>query len=229
MIMKRMTIVGCLLSAAILFGAQLALAAHSLTQDEMTQAKVEANRLVGKKRVGFAFLSRVDAEIPGIDSEKAERELKGEAYLLSPYCNVMSLQLEQGRSGRTDFAALEDAGHFYQLRLRFSSRLFDRDAFMNARIVIRQGPRKILVPVSRRYTLVRRLKESALEGGTLWHRLGIVLDIPADELDASLPIEVSVEGLGSSVLFRGLSASGAFDRYDTKVPVFPWSPLHEKL
>lgn len=219
-----------LLAAALCAGTQPALAAHSLTQDELTQAKVEANRLVGKKRVGFTFRSRVDAEIQGAQSEEAGRGLNGEAYLLSPYCNVMSLQLEQGRSGRTDFAALETAARNYQLRLRFASRLFDRDAFMNARIVVRQGARKVLVPGARRYTLVRRLKESALEGGTLWHRLGIVLDIPADDIDPSIPVDVSVEGLGRfSVEFRGLSLDGAFDRYDTKVPVFPWSPLHEKL
>lgn len=228
--MKRKAAIGVLLAAVLFTGMQPALAAHSLTQDEMTQAKVEANKLVRKKRVGFVFRSHADAEVQGSEQAEGEKGLRGEAYLLSPYCNVMSLQLEQGRSGRMDFAALEAAAKTYQLRLRFESRLFDREAFSKARIVIRQGGKKTIAPVSRRYTLVRRLKESALEGGTVWHRLGIVLDISAADLDDSIPVDVSVEGLGKrSVEFRGLAVGGAFDSYDTKVPVFPWSPLHEKL
>ena len=230
--MKLWKKTGAVLTAALLLaGAQPALAAPGLTGDEITDAKAQANKLVPKKRVDFAFRSHAEAEVSErTPNENKEKELEAEAYLLTPYCYVMSLQLEQGRTGHADFAALEAAGQSYQLRLRFSCRGFDRDAFKNAEITVRQGRFHEIEPSSRRYTLVQRVKEDSIIGGTSWSRVGIVLDLPAEEIEADLPIEVTVTYQNRYFLhFSALHADGAFDQYDTKTPVFSWSPLHDTL
>ena len=223
---------GAALAAALMLtGAQPALAAPSLSEDEIAEAKVEANKLVPKKRVDFAFRSHAEADVSGrTPDEDKEKGVEAEAYLLTPYCYVMSLQLEQGRTGHADFAALEAAGQSYQLRLRFSCRGFDRDAFTNAEISVRQGRFHEIEPTSRRYTLVQRVKEDSFIGGASWSRVGVVLDLPAEEIEADLPIEVTVTYQNRYFLrFGALHADGAFDQYDTKTPVFSWSPLHDSL
>ncbi len=217
-------------AAAMLTGAQPAMAAQGLAEDEISAAKIEANKLVPKKRVGFAYRSHADAEVSGrTPDENKEQEVEAEAYLLTPYCNVMSLQIEQGRTGHVDFAALEHAGGTYQLRLRFSCRSLDRDGLANAAIKIRQGRFHEIEPTTRRYTLVQRAKDSDL-GGSSWARIGLVLDIPAEEIAEDMPIEVEVVYQDRYFLrFGELHADGAFDQYDTKAPVFSWSPLHDSL
>lgn len=220
---------GAALAAALLLvGAQPAFAASGLAEDEIGLAKIEANKLVPKKRVSFAFRSHADAEIlGGTTATEGEPAMEAEAYLLTPFCHVMSLQLEQGRTGRVDFAALEAAGRTYQLRLKFDSHSFGREDFENARITVSQTRFHEIEPSARRYTLVQRAKEF---GGSATSRIGIVLDIPADQIAADMPIEVTVKGLGSRIVqFGALHADGAFDQYDTKDSVFAWSPLHDAL
>lgn len=228
--MKWRKTAGALLAAALFLAARPALAAHSLTEDELAQAKVEANRLAAKKRADFAFRSHTEADIKGGAPTDENRGMEAEAYLLTPYCNVMSLQLAQGRSGRADFAALETAARTVQIRLRFSCRAFDRDAFTNAEITVRQGPLSELLPTARRYTPVRRVRDAAITGGATWHRVGVVLDFAAEDIQEELPVEIIVEGLyGRTLRFNGLACGGAFDRYETKSPVFAWTPLHDTL
>ncbi len=141
----------------------------------------------------------------------------------------MSLQIEQGRTGHVDFAALEHARGTYQLRLRFSCRNLDRDGLANAGIKIRQGRFHEIEPTDRRYTLIQRAKDSDF-GGSSWSRVGLVLDLPVEAIKADMPIEVEVTYQQRYVLrFGELHADGAFDQYDTKAPVFSWSPLHESL
>lgn len=217
-------------AAALLMGARPTEASRGLAEDEISAAKIEANKLVPKKRVGFAFRSHADAEVsertPG---EGQEGGVEAEAYLLTPYCNVMSLQLEQGRSAHVDFAALETAAQTYQLRLRFSCRSLDREALSNAVVKVRQGRFHEIVPTARRYTTVQRVKDSDL-GGSSWSRVGLALDLPAKEIAADMPIEVTVEYQNKYFLrFGNLYADGAFDQYDTKAPVFAWTPLNETL
>jgi hypothetical protein len=217
-------------AAAMLTGAQPAMAAQGLAEDEISAAKIEANKLVPKKRVGFAYRSHADAEVSGrTPDENKEQEVEAEAYLLTPYCNVMSLQIEQGRTGHVDFAALEAAAQTYQLRLRFSCRSLDREGLMNAVVTIRQGRFHEIKPTARRYTTVQRIRESDLDS-TSRIRVGLVLDLPASEIAADMPIEVTVTYPNKSFLqFGNLYADGAFDQYDTKAPVFAWTPLHETL
>ena len=220
---------GAALAAAMLFlGTQPALAAQSLSTDEIAAAKTEANKLVPKKRVSFAFRSHADAEILGEKNvSEGESGMEAEAYLLTPFCHVMSLQLAQGRTGRADFAALENAARTYQLRLKFDCHSFGREDFENASIVITQARAHGIEPTTRRYTLVQRMKEL---GGSATSRIGIVLDLPAEEINPDLPIDVTVKGLsGRVVQFGALHADGAFDQYDTKSSVFAWSPLHDAL
>lgn len=219
-----------LAAALLLIGAQPAFAAPSLSEDEILMAKADANKLVPKKRVAFVFRSHADAELFGrTPDEDKEQGIEAEAYLLTPYCHVMSLQIEQGRTGHVDFAALEHAGGTYQLRLRFSCRSLDRDGLANAAIKIRQGRFHEIEPTTRRYTLVQRAKDSDL-GGSSWARIGLVLDIPAEEIAEDMPIEVEVVYQDRYFLrFGELHADGAFDQYDTKAPVFSWSPLHDSL
>lgn len=215
-------------AAMLLIGTQPVMAASSLSEDEIGLAKAEANKLVPKKRVTFAFRSHADAEIlGGSASSENEPAMEAEAYLLTPFCHVMSLQIEQGRTGRVNFAALENAGRTYQLRLKFDCHSFGREDFQNAKIKISQGRFHEIEPTARRYTLVQRAKEI---GGSSTSRIGVVLDLPADQLEADMPIEVIVTGLGSRIVqFGSLYADGAFDQYDTKSSVFAWSPLHESL
>lgn len=219
-----------LAAALLLIGAQPAFAALSLSEDEILMAKADANKLVPKKRVAFVFRSHADAELFGrTPDEDKEQGVEAEAYLLTPYCHVMSLQIEQGRTGHVDFAALEHAGGTYQLRLRFSCRSLDRDGLANAAIKIRQGRFHEIEPTTRRYTLVQRAKDSDL-GGSSWARIGLVLDIPAEAIAEDMPIEVEVVYQDRYFLrFGELHADGAFDQYDTKAPVFSWSPLHDSL
>lgn len=217
-------------AASMLLGAHPALASRGLGEDEISAAKIEANKLVPKKRVGFVFRSHADADVHGrTTDEEKEQGIEAEAYLLTPYCYVMSLQLEQGRTGHVDFAALEAAAKTYQLRLRFSCRMLDREALSNAVVTVRQGRFHEIVPTSRRYTNVQRVKDSDL-GGSSWTRIGLALDLPAAEIAEDMPIEVSVTYQNRYFLqFSELHADGAFDQYDTKAPVFAWSPLHETL
>ena len=219
-----------LAAALLLIGAQPAFAAPSLSEEEILMAKADANKLVPKKRVAFVFRSHADAELFGrTPDEDKEQGVEAEAYLLTPYCNVMSLQIEQGRTGHVDFAALEHAGGTYQLRLRFSCRSLDREGLSNAEIKIRQGRFHEIEPTARRYTLIQRAKDSDL-GGSSWSRVGLVLDIPAEEIAEDMPIEVEVAYQNRYFLrFGELHADGAFDQYDTKAPVFSWSPLHDSL
>ncbi|MBR1553104.1 MAG: hypothetical protein IJ631_03715 [Schwartzia sp.] len=217
-----------LAAALLLFGTQPAMAAYGLSEDEIGLAKTEANKLVPKKRVSFAFRSHSDAEILGDKSTSSnEPAMEAEAYLLTPFCHVMSLQLEQGRTGHVDFAALENAGQTYQLRLKFDCHSFGREDFEKATITVSQSKGHDIEPTARRYTLVQRAKEL---GGSATSRIGIVLDLPATQFEAELPIEVTVKGLGSRIIqFHALHADGAFDQYDTKSSVFAWSPLHTSL
>ncbi len=229
--MKLWKKTGAALAAALLLiGAQPVLAAPSLSEDEILMAKADANKLVPKKRVSFVFRSHADAEVFGrTPDEDKEQSVEAEAYLLTPYCHVMSLQLEQGRTGQVDFAALEHAGGTYQLRLRFSCRSLDRDGLANATVTITQGRFHEIEPTSRRYTLVQRATDSDF-GGTSWARVGLVLDLPAEEIAEDMPIEVDVVYQNRYALrFGELHADGAFDQYDTKAPVFSWSPLHDTL
>lgn len=228
--MKLWKKAGAALAAAMLLvGTQPAMAAPRLSEDEILMAKAEANKLVPKKRVGFAFRSYADAEVAGrTPDEDKERGIEAEAYLLTPYCHVMSLQLEQGRTGRVDFAALERAGGTYQLRLRFSCRSLDRDGLVNASINVRQGRFHEIEPTARRYTLVQHAKGEF--GGETQSRVGLVLDLPAEEIAEDMPIEVTVTYQNRYFLrFGELRADGAFDQYETKAPVFSWSPLHDSL
>ncbi len=221
-----------LAAAMLLLGTQPALAAQPLSEDEITEAKAKANKLVPKKRVDFAFRSHADADVSGYapEEEEKERELEAEAFLLTPYCYVMSLQLQQGRTGRADFAALKAAGQSYQLRLRFSFHGFDREALENAKISVSQGRFHEIEPTSRRYTLVQRVKDDSIVGGASRSRVGIVLDLPAEAIETDLPIQVTVTYRDKYFLnFGELHADGAFDQYDTKAPVFSWSPLHDTL
>ena len=118
----------------MLAGMQPAMAAQGLGEDEVSMAKIEANKLVPKKRVGFVFRSHADAEALGrTPSEDKSEDMEAEAYLLTPYCNVMSLQIEQGRTGHVDFAALDAAAQTYQLRLRLSCRSLDREGLTKGR------------------------------------------------------------------------------------------------
>ena len=217
-----------LAAAALLLGTQPAMAASGLSEDEIGLAKAEANKLVPKKRVSFAFRSHADSEILSEQkSSGSEPGMDAEAYLLTPFCHVMSLQLEQGRTGRVDFPALENAGRTYQLRLKFDCHSFGREDFQNATIAVSQAGAHGIEPTARRYTLVQRAKEL---GGSATSRIGIVLDLPAREINPDLPIEVTVSGLGSRVVqFGSLHADGAFDQYDTKSSEFAWSPLHDAL
>lgn len=217
-------------AATMLLGAHPALAARGLGEDEISAAKIEANKLVPKKRVGFAFRSHSDADVFGrTPDEDKEQGVEAEAYLLTPYCYVMSLQLEQGRTGHVDFAALEAAAKSYQLRIRFSCRMLDREGLANATVTVRQGKFHEIVPTSRRYTLVQRVKDSDFGGSSL-SRVGLALDLPAGEIAEDMPIEVEVVYQNRYFLrFGELYADGAFDQYDTKAPVFAWSPLHETL
>lgn len=219
-----------LAAALLLIGAQPAFAAPSLSEEEILMAKADANKLVPKKRVDFVYRSHSDAEVFGrMPDEDKEQGIEAEAYLLTPYCHVMSLQLEQGRTGHVDFSALEHAGEKYQLRLRFSCRSLDRDGLANAEIKIRQGRFHEIEPTVRRYTLIQRAKDSDL-GGSSWSRVGLVLDLPPEEIEADMPIEVEVTYQNRYFLrFGELHADGAFDQYETKAPVFSWSPLHESL
>ena len=218
-------------AALMLLGTQPAMAASGLSEDEISMAKVEANKLVKKKRVDFAFRSHAEAEVHGrTPDEDKEKGVEAEAYLLTPYCHVMSLQLAQGRTGHVDFAALEHAGETYQLRLRLSFRRFDRDSLANAVITVRQGRFHEIEPVSRRYTTVQRVKDSDFGGGETQSRVGIVLDLPAEEIEADLPLEVTVTYQDRYFLnFGEMHADGAFDQYDTKAPVFAWTPLNDNL
>ena len=78
--------------------------------------------------------------------------------------------------------------------------------------------------------LVQRVKEDPFIGGTSWSRAGVVLDLPAEEIEADMPIEVTVTYQNKYFLhFGNLYADGAFDQYDTKAPVFSWTPLNETL
>ena len=218
-------------AAAMLTGAQPAMAEQGLAEDEISAAKIEANKLVPKKRVGFAYRSHADAEVSGrTPDENKEQEVEAEAYLLTPYCNVMSLQIAQGRTGHVDFAALEAAAQTYQLRLRFSCRSLDRESLKNAVVTIHQGRFHEIEPTARRYTLVQRVKDSDLGGGSTWSRVGLALDLPPEAIEADLPIEVTVTYQNRYFLrFGNLYADGAFDQYDTKAPVFSWTPLNETL
>ena len=217
-------------AVTMLAGMQPAMAAQGLGEDEVSMAKIEANKLVPKKRVGFVFRSHADAEAFGrTPSEDKSEDMEAEAYLLTPYCNVMSLQIEQGRTGHVDFAALDAAAQTYQLRLRLSCRSLDREGLTNAVVAIRQGRFHEITPTARRYTTVQRIKESDLDS-TSRIRVGLVLDLPASEIVADMPIEVTVTYPNKSFLqFGNLYADGAFDQYDTKAPVFAWTPLHETL
>ncbi len=229
--MKLLKKTGAMLAAALLLlGTQPVMAAPSLSEEEVLMAKADANKLVPKKRVSFVFRSQSEAEVFGrTPDENKEQEIEAEAYLLTPYCHVMSIQLEQGRTGHVDFAALEQAGGTYQLRLRFSCRNLDRDGLANAEIKIHQGRFHEIEPTARRYTLVQRAKDSEL-GGSSWSRIGLVLDLPAEAIAADMPIEVEVVYQKRYALHFGeLHADGAFDQFETKAPVFSWSPLHDSL
>ena len=213
-------------AASILTGMQPAMAAQGLSEDEISMAKVDANKLVPKKRVSFVYRSHSDAEVSG---RAVSEDLEAEAFLLTPYCNVMSLQIEQGRTGHVDFPALEEAAQTYQLRLRFSCRALDREALSNAVITIRQGRFHEITPTAKRYTTIQRIKESGIDN-TSRSRVGLVLNLPASEIAADMPIEVTIAYQNKSFLqFGNLYADGAFDQYDTKAPVFAWTPLHENL
>lgn len=220
-----------LAAAMMLAGAQPGMAASGLSEDGISMAKVEANKLVPKKRVDFAFRSHAEAEVSGrTPDEDKEKGIEAEAYLLTPFCHVMSLQLMQGRTGHVDFSALEHAGETYQLRLRFSCRNLDRDGLSKAVITVRQGRFHEIEPLSRRYTTVQRVKDSDFGGGEAQSRIGVVLDLPAKEVEADLPIEVTVTYQDRYFLrFGDLHADGAFDQYDTKAPVFAWTPLNDTL
>ena len=220
-----------LAAAMMLAGAQPGMAASGLSEDGISMAKVEANKLVPKKRVDFAFRSHAEAEVSGrTPDEDKEKGIEAEAYLLTPFCHVMSLQLMQGRTGHVDFSALEHAGETYQLRLRFSCRNLDRDGLSTAVITVRQGRFHEIEPLSRRYTTVQRVKDSDFGGGEAQSRIGVVLDLPAKEVEADLPIEVTVTYQDRYFLrFGDLHADGAFDQYDTKAPVFAWTPLNDTL
>ena len=52
-------------AATVLAGVQPAMAAQGLAEDEISAAKIEANKLVPKKRVGFAFRSHSEADVFG--------------------------------------------------------------------------------------------------------------------------------------------------------------------
>ncbi|MBR1886019.1 MAG: hypothetical protein IJ812_06390 [Schwartzia sp.] len=228
--MKAWRKTGAALAAALmLLGAQPALAARGLAEDEVAAAKMQANKLVPKKRVDFAYRSHAESHITttaGKDNEGFEAE----AYLLTPYCYVMSLQLAQGRTGRADFAALGTAAQSYQLRLRLTGRGFDRSALQELKISVRQGTLRELTPTARRYTTIQRIKGDAFLGEGSWSRVGIVLDIPADEVQTGIPLAVTMHGPeGRLIEFGPLYADGAFDQYDTKAPVFAWMPLNDTL
>ncbi len=216
-------------AALMLLGTQPAMAARGLAEDEIAAAKIQANKLVPKKRVDFAYRSHAESHITAATAKEAEG-FEAEAYLLTPYCYVMSLQLEQGRTGHVDFAALEEAAKTYQLRLRLTGRGFDRASLYQARISVRQGPMYELTPTARRYTTVQRIKGDAFLGEGSWSRVGVVLDIPAEQVKPGVPITVTMHGLDSLFIeFEPLHEDGAFDQYDTKSPVFAWTPLNDNL
>ena len=77
---------------------------------------------------------------------------------------------------------------------------------------------------------MQRVKDSDLGGGSTWSRVGLALDLPPEAIEADLPIEVTVTYQNRYFLrFGNLYADGAFDQYDTKAPVFSWTPLNETL
>ena len=215
-------------AAAVFLGALPAASAGELAGEEIAMAKIEANKLVPRKKVNFVFRSRVEGEVTGKKTEDGEDTMTAEAYFLTPYCYVMNVQLAQGRTGRVDFEALSDAAKKYQIRLLLNCKNINRDALKNATITVRRGSRGI-TPVSRRYTLIQRAKGGSL-GGDSWGKIGVVLDIAADDVDTSLPVEVTLKGYaGYSATFAFPRADGAFDSYDTKDTTFSWTPLYDSV
>ncbi len=217
-------------AAILLMGVQPAWAARGLSEDEVAAAKIQANKMVPRKGVDFAFRSHVDGQVISAGRPDSEEEMEAEAYLLTPYCYVMSLQLVQGRTGRVDFGALETAAQMYQIRLRFTGKGFGREEVAGMKIKVRQGTLHELTPSLCRYAPIQRVKGDTFLGEGSWSRMGVVLDIPAEQVDRSLPIYISVQGPGkTAVNFDAMYVDGASDQYDTKAPVFAWSPLREEF
>ena len=66
-------------AVTMLAGMQPAMAAQGLGEDEVSMAKIEANKLVPKKRVGFVFRSHADAEAFGrTPSEDKSEDMEAE-------------------------------------------------------------------------------------------------------------------------------------------------------
>ena len=201
-------------------------AAPVLTSEQISEAKVEGNHLVKNKKVKFAFFSSVK---PDGHFLVGDERTEATAFWLTPYAHVVSEQINQGRDSKhKSFAALDEAGETYQLRVLFAIRNFQKDAFLNAEVKVMQVG-KVLTPSKVRYAPQQKGNDYDILPTKPLEKIGLVLDFPADEVTVGEKVHVMITGDGGTPLVFELSNDGSYDDYETKSHGFKWTPLNDHL
>ncbi len=219
-----------LLAALVLGNVPAAFAAEALTEKQISEAQVKANKLIPPRKVNFAYLSMGSSEnLQGGHFLKDDRRADADAYWLNPFCCVMNEQIDQTRSGNRDFSAFAEVAKVYQLRLLFDIRGFNKESFLAAQITVSQNG-KMLTPSRVRYAPLQRSIEPGFFDSQVWQRVGVVLDFPAEEVEADVPVTVCVTGDGGTPLtFEPLENKKKYNAHETKSHEFLWYPLHDSL
>ena len=218
----------CAVLAAVMMSALPAFAASPLTAEQISEAKIEGNHLVKNKKVNFAFFSSDSVDVDGHFLAGDERtEVIG--YWLTPYAHVVSEQMAQGRDSRhLSFAAIDEAGETYQLRLLFTVRNFQRDAFLASEIRVMQVG-KTLTPSSVRYAPLQKAQDYDIIPSKTLSKVGVVLEFPASEINSGESIHVMMTGDGGTPIVLEFPNNGSYDDYETKSHKFKWSPLNDTI
>ncbi len=222
--------VAAILAALTLCGAAPAFAAEALTEKQISEAQIKANKLIPAGKVNFAFLSMSYSEpLDGGHFLKNDRRAGADAYWLNPFCCVMNEQIDQTRSGNRNFSAFAEVAKVYQLRLLFDIRGFDKESFLAAKIIVTQNGKE-LAPSRVRYAPLQRSIETQFFERQVWQRVGVVLDFPAEAVEAGTPVNVTVTGDGGTPMnFEPLENEKNYREHDTKSHEFLWYPLHDSL
>lgn len=228
--MKVRQVFSAALAAALFLSASLGLASPPLTEEQISEAQMKANRLVPQKKIVFAYRSMESAgPVKGGHFLAGDVRTAADIYWLTPFTCVMNEQIEQTRSGRRDFGAFRSAGDICQLRILFNIRNFNRESFLNVKIRVSQGGRE-LEPSQVRYANLQRSIEPDFGHRTTWQRVGVVLDFPAVDIEAGKLIEVTASGDGGTpLIFPPLANDGKYNQYGWKSHEFLWYPLHDTL
>ena len=221
---------GAAAAVLLLWNASLAMAMPPLTEAQISEAQTKANRIIPDKKIVFAYRSAASAgPITGGHFLAGDVRTAADIYWITPFARVINEQMEQTRSGQRDFGAFHWAGDSCQLRILFNIRNFDRARFLAAVIRVTQGDRE-LEPFQVRYANLQRSIEPDIGHRTAWQRVGVVLDFPAVDVAADIPITVTVRGDGDTpLIFPPLENDGKYDQYGTKSHEFLWYPLHDGL